>query len=217
MAQRSQPTPLTTLGHFNPKLALADIVDGETTPVVAIDADGVLVDYVYDIVNFAEALDVYTNPYTSIDHWELYPHIFDDKDAWLPVHTALMEQADRMTLLDDTAAGAIATMRAAGIQVDIVTARNNAGAEDLLDAFCSTHNIVVDTIVARQDKHNHGMHILFDDHTDNLVDAFNHGIIPIRKPWPYNLSEEACAKLPTPIPSAATIADLAAWVIAGIA
>jgi 5'(3')-deoxyribonucleotidase len=208
------PLNINTLDTFNPK-TLIDHTDN--TPLkVGIDVDGVLVNYAESILTTAKMLDIYTPQPKRIEHWELYPHIFEDKTSWHKAHTALMETASDMPLLDPFAPGAIATMRAAGIHVYIVTARTGDLIVEQMHSFCENNHIEVDDIITSSEKHTVDIDILYEDNPYTLAECLHSKVLPVRKPWDYNLSQTHLDALPIEIPSAANTAELAAWVINGV-
>lgn len=176
---------------------------------IAIDLDSTLINYTALCTAAALLLDIDCTPTATLDDYYLYPLIFIDKGDFLEAHTFVMAHAAYHPLMDETAPQAIARLRAAGHQVDILTSREpTPHMESRLVAWCAHHNITVDEVVFAEDKSiTDNYDIIFDDAPHHLeaITAAGH-TLAVRKPWPFNAHMEH-------IPAAPDCAALADWII----
>lgn len=176
---------------------------------IAIDLDSTLINYTVLCTAAALLLDINCTPTATLDDYYLYPSIFTDKEDFLKAHNFVMAHAAYHPLMDETAPQAIARLRAAGHQVDILTSREHTPhMESSLATWCAHHNITVDNVVFASDKSaTYDYDIIFDDapHHVEAITAAGH-TLAVRKPWPFNAHMER-------IPAAPDCATLADWII----
>lgn len=176
---------------------------------IAIDLDSTLINYTALCTAAALLLDIDCTPTATLNDYYLYPSIFTDKEDFLKAHNFVMAHAAHHPLMDETAPQAIARLRAAGHQVDILTSRERTPhMESSLIVWCAHHNITVDDVIFASDKSaTNDYDIIFDDapHHVEAITAAGH-TLAIRKPWSFNAHMEH-------IPAAPDCAALADWII----
>lgn len=139
---------------------------------IGLDIDGVLADFTAGIVAVGRlhghALAGATNGPNTYHLVE--PGWFPCKNSMSAAMTAMLDNGlmAELGLLDVTAAGAVAELRAAGHQVSIVTARHSRCSADT-SLWLQRHGIHIDDVRFEWDKPRAGCDVYLDDAPHNIA------------------------------------------------
>lgn len=154
-----------------------------STPVVALDIDGV-------VANFDKSMYPYSNKtgeYSPSDYNYVKSGWFDSWDDFEQAHITVMENASDIPLLDPSAPEAVDMLKKDGIKVIVVTARREQWRDETLEFF-HKHDINIDSqdlhIMDKKNKTSIHFDYIIDDAPKNIIDVLQNA--PYAKPVIYN-------------------------------
>lgn len=154
-----------------------------STPVVALDIDGV-------VANFDKSMYPYSNKtgeYSPSDYNYVKSGWFNSWDDFEQAHITVMENASDIPLLDPSAPEAVDMLKKDGIKVIVVTARREQWRDETLKFF-HKHGIDIDSqdlhIMDKKNKTSIHFDYIIDDAPKNIIDVLQNA--PYATPVIYN-------------------------------